>query len=371
MKNESLWELLAKYFSGQASDREIEQLEAWVQSDLAHRKLFDELSDAWNATGDVRALDLDVSDAWGALSDCIDEADEDKPHALRPNATSEVRSERTAKTASRRPWQRLFQVAGGVALVVGVAVLVWMGPDSESHVIAADRGERSSFELIDGTHVDLNADSKLTVSPEFGQGMRAVRLDGEAYFDVPHVEGRPFRVETLEGVVRVVGTAFNVMAYADEKQVQVAVAEGRVALNVQSSAQAAQTDTVLLEPKQFGIMADRRLLELRDGIDLGPLTAWREGRLVFEDAPFSEVVRRLERWYNLQIDVQAPLTTIDRLNAVFDEEAVREVVGDIALALDLQFEMEDARVTFWHREAEAPAKAEEARPTQNSTLLIN
>jgi ferric-dicitrate binding protein FerR (iron transport regulator) len=248
---------------------------------------------------------------------------------------------------------------------------MWSSPDPK--IIATDRGERSSFELIDGTHVDLNADSKLTLSPEFGQGTRDVKLEGEAYFNVTHVDGRPFRVHTLEGDVRVMGTAFNVHAYADEKEAQVAVSEGKVALSASSSAGAAQADTVVLEPQQLGVMADRRVRELRHGVDLRSHTAWKEGRLVFDDAAFSEVVRRLERWYNIEIDVRTSGAVIDRLNAVFEEESVREVISDIAIALDLKFKIQGSHITFWRREANAPSKeaAEGRSRIQNSTLLIN
>jgi transmembrane sensor len=368
MDDASHWNLLAKYLAGQTSDREVERLEVWIKADPVRRKVLDDALDAWNATAE-RSLDLDVSDAWDVLSDRIDQIEEETS----PTPRLHNRRERAPKATARSTWQRVLRVAGGVALVIGAAVLVMMWIRSDPTIIATNRGERSSFELTDGTHVDLNADSKLTLSPEFGQGTRQVELEGEAFFDVTHVDGRPFRVHTSEGDVRVVGTAFNVHAYADEKEAQVVVSEGKVALGTASTTGAAHADTVVLEPRQLGVMADHRVRELQREVDLRPYTAWKEGRLVFEDATFSEVVRRLERWYNLEIDVQAPVAAIDQLNAVFEEETVREVISDIAIALDLKFEIRGSRITVWRREANAPPETttQESPPTQNSTLLTN
>ncbi|NBB73731.1 MAG: DUF4974 domain-containing protein [Bacteroidetes bacterium] len=372
MDDASYWNLLAKYLSGQASDREIEQLEAWTHADPVRQKQVDEAFDAWNAT-EGRPLDLDVSGAWEALSTRIDRDEETATPPPRSGTGPLGRTERAPRARGRASSQRMLRLAGAMVLLmaaVGLAVW-WRGPDPK--VITTERGERSSFELIDGTHVDLNAESKLTLSPDFGQGTRDVRLEGEAYFDVTHVGARPFRVRTAEGTLRVLGTAFNVHAYADEKEAQIAVSEGKVALGVHPSVEGAQVDTVVLEPRQLGVMADRHVRALRQGIDLEPHTAWREGRLVFEDAAFAEVVRRLERWYNLQINVQAPVASIDRLNAVFEDEAVREVMSDIALALDLKYQMQGAHILFWRREANAPSEdaAQESPRIQNSMLLIN
>jgi transmembrane sensor len=372
MDDASYWNLLAKYLSGQASDREIEQLEAWTHADPVRQKQVDEAFDAWNAT-EGRPLDLDVSGAWGALSTRIDRDEETATPPPRSGTGPSGRTERAPRARGRATSQRMLRLAGAMVMLVAAVGLAvwWSGPDPK--VITTERGERSSFELIDGTHVDLNAQSKLTLSPDFGQGTRDVRLEGEAYFDVNHGGEQPFRVHTAEGGLRVLGTAFNVHAYTDEKEAQVTVSEGKVMLGARSSSGGAPADTVVLEPRQLGVMVDRHVRELRKGIDLEPHTAWREGRLVFEDAAFPEVVRRLERWYNLQVEMQTPVAPIDRLNAVFEDEAVGEVMSDIAIALGLKYQMQGARIVFWRREAGATSKKppEDAPRTQNSTLLIN
>jgi ferric-dicitrate binding protein FerR (iron transport regulator) len=359
MDDTSRWELLAKYFSGQASDREVEELEEWIGSDPTRRELLDEAADAWNLTADRRPLNVDVADAWNAVQDGMDEEEEPGTSALR--AGMKQRSQRASMARPRRPWRRVLRVAGTVALLLGPVLLIALLKGSAAQTMTTNRGERSSFKLTDGTRVHLNADSRLTLSPGFNEGPREVQLEGEAYFDVPSMDDRPFRVHTAEGTVRVVGTAFNVHAYADEDEAQVVVANGRVALEAGASAPTAPLDTVVLEPRQLGVMAGQHARLLRRDVNLHPFTDWKEGRLVFEKAAFGEVVRRLERWYNLQIDVQAPQAAVDRLNAAFEGESVRDVISDIAIALDLQYRIEGRQVTFWRRSSTVlPHPAEEA-----------
>lgn len=352
MDDASPWKLLAKYFSGQATDREVEKLEEWIGSDPARRELFDETADAWNTTEDRRPLNIDVADAWGTVRDRIDE--KAKQGASERHAGVTKRTRRAPVARSQRPWQRWLRVAGGLALLLGPVLIITLLKGAAAQTITTNRGERSSFELIDGTHVHLNADSKLTLSPDFDQGPREVQLEGEAYFNVPSVDDRPFRVHTSEGMVRVMGTAFNVHAYADESAAHVVVADGRVALQARTSTSVARLDTVTLEPRQLGVMAGQQARMLRSDVNLHPFTDWKEGRLVFEKAAFGEVVRRLERWYNLQIDMQVPADAVDRLNAVFEGESVREVISDIAIALDLQYQIDGRQVTFWRRSSTSP-----------------
>jgi ferric-dicitrate binding protein FerR (iron transport regulator) len=369
MDDTSRWELLAKYFSGQASDRDVEKLEEWIGSDPTRRELFDEAADAWSLTEDRRSLDIDVSDAWDTVWDGMYGGAE--PRAYEPRASREQRTRRASMDRSRRPWGRLLHVAGALALLLIPVLVIALLKGPTAQTMATNRGERSSFKLADGTHVHLNADSKLTLSPGFNQGPREVQLEGEAYFDVPSMNDRPFHVHTSEGTVHVVGTAFNVHAYADEDEAQVVVANGRVALQARTSAPAARLDTVILEPRELGVLAGQHARLLRRDVDLHPFTDWKEGRLVFEKAPFAEVVRRLERWYNLQIDVQAPRSAIDQLNAVFEGESVRDVISDIAIALDLQYRIDGRQVTFWRRSSTVPPHSAEKEASNDNDSELN
>lgn len=345
MEDTQFWGLAARFLAGEASEREVETLRACIAADPDRRAQLAEAVEARRLAGGREGPEVDVPAAWNRLERRI-EREESGAKRL-SGARHRERLDRPGRLRRYTPSRRVPLAVGGMAVVLlaaVLAVLIW--PEPRGKVLATERGARLSAELADGTHVELNAESRLTLVRLSGQGMREVHLEGEAFFEVTHEAHRPFLVRTREGVIRVVGTAFNVKVYGDEDEASVAVTEGAVALEVLTSPQAAAEDTVVLRPGQLGVVTGRRLSALRRGVDLTPLLAWREGRLVFENAPFPEVVRRLERWYDLQIE-GGSLESVDRLNAVFDRESAPEVVRDIALALGLQYEQVDRRVRFY------------------------
>lgn len=341
------WKLFGKYVTDEISEEEKDELEAWVSADPARRELLRDVERAWKTIKKDEPPRTDAEAAWNKLKRRIEKEETRSPT---PQTAREDRGKRSSRRRSSSVRQRLLRVAGGVAviLVAIFATLLWKGEAEK--VVYTERGERSTVELVDGTQVHLNADSRLRISSQFGRDVREVYLEGEAYFNVAHDKQRPFQVHTSEGTVQVVGTAFNVNAYTDEREAKVAVEEGAVALRVEDRKQPASPDTVILKARQFGVLAGQRLRDLRRDVDVKSQVAWKEGRLVFEDAPFREVVRRLERWYDLQIEAPRDDGSIDRLNAVFDQETANEVISDIAVALDLQYEREREKITFYRRE---------------------
>lgn len=333
------WELLAKYVAGEATDREEARLEEWLEADPAHHKLLEETTKAWEAARGVRAPQPDAASAWSKLEGRMDE-----PEARSGRSSLAGGGEDRAATERRRR-ARLLSAAGALASIAAIVLVVILWRTDAEEVIHTERGSRSTAELVDGSHVHLNAESELTIVSM--SDAREVRLDGEAYFEVAHDRSRPFLIRTSEGTIRVAGTAFNVNAYADEKEVRVAVADGAVAVHPASAEAEVDGEAVMLGPRQLAVMEHRRLRELRRDVDLTPHLAWREGRLVFENAPFDEVTRRLERWYDLRIEARLPTESVDRLNAVFESESVGEAISIIALALDLRFEEDGMEITFY------------------------
>ena len=185
------------------------------------------------------------------------------------------------------------------------------------------------------------------VSANFVSGKREVYLEGEAQFAVASDTSRPFIVRTSGVEVEVVGTVFGVRAYEDDERTEVAVAEGEVVFRP-SEARAA-TDTVVLRENHLGIVSGRLVQAERDGVVIGDHLGWTDGRLVFSDAPFDEVIRRLERWYDLDIELEIPSAAIDRLNATFEREPLDQVLGEISLALRLRYRKRGEAIIFYRQ----------------------
>jgi ferric-dicitrate binding protein FerR (iron transport regulator) len=265
---------------------------------------------------------------------------------------------------------------GAIAAVVAVTITLWLFGPLESglqeaspprpETFVTQKGQRTSLRLPDGSQVRLNVDSRLTVPPSFGEENRVVRLEGEAFFEVRDDSTRPFIVRTEGAVTRVVGTAFDVGAYPEEDEIKVAVAEGRVSLHAEQPAapqepadekdatapeeadRSADRQNVVLAKNQVSLIPRSGEPIVRREKDLSEHLAWMDGQLAFEDAPFEEVARRLERWYDLEIAVEegsAPPS--GHLNAQFDEDRpLSDVLLVIDAAFGLKHEREGNRVAF-------------------------
>lgn len=229
---------------------------AWLAADPAHAQAWAETEQLW-ARMDAVVPALRARDAWQA--------------ARKPDVQM-----------SRRGW---LKQAAAAALVLGGGVGVVVSSD-----LFADHrtgvGERRSLKLADGSMVELDADSALSVS--FSAGQRRIQLHrGRAFFQVASDPARPFVVVANTGEIRALGTAFSVKI-APAGLVQVAVSEHAVA--VSCGGETARVDegrALAYDAGGIGQMAP---------VDIVSQLGWRQDRLFFQEAPLREVVADLDRY---------------------------------------------------------------------------
>ena len=162
----------------------------------------------------------------------------------------------------------------------------------ENSTIVVPKEGEYFVELSDGTRVWINSDSRLEFPNRFHGDTREVKLKGEAYFEVASNPEKPFYVHAEEAEVRVLGTAFNVMAYEDDKRTEVALLHGKVSFDAGKNA-------CVLAPGEIAIL-DRASGQttVRKG-DVGAIVDWKKGRFNFEDMPLEELIAKLSRWYGV------------------------------------------------------------------------
>ena len=337
------WTLLARYITRECTPDEAARLEEAMAEDAELAQLVEDLRKDWQMAGrPIRTRD--VERAW---QDLMLDARMNEPASRDPHRSPVRRNPR------RRPSGRYgirLAIVMAFALTASLIVLRLGGWDpvpapeevAQDRVYTVDRGVRATINLTDGTHVYLNSESELVVDAAFGQTSRHVRLRGEGFFDVHAIEGQPFIIEAGDAIVEVRGTAFSVRVKAGGETV-VAVSKGEVALSSPSSP---SPDTVLLHPQSLGIVGNGTLAA-RHGVDLTPYFAWREGRLLFRNASFDEVRDELERWYNLDVVLLVPPSTVDVLNASFTNEPLSEILNSIAVVLDLKYTRDHRTITFY------------------------
>lgn len=212
-------ELIEKYFDGNITDAEIKKLSDWIKNDRHLQNWWEE--------------EFSKSDAG------INPVLRDKLFARIKEQTQgkeETQGKETPRTIRMNPWKW----AAAIVLPICIAFFTYYLVDSSQTVgapfiVKADKGDKATIELPDGTNVVLNSASQLSYLNNFGENVRRVQLNGEAYFKVAHDEKRAFIVQVGDLEVKVLGTSFNVSAYEDAKDVTVVLLEGKVGVYAQKT----------------------------------------------------------------------------------------------------------------------------------------
>jgi transmembrane sensor len=165
-----------------------------------------------------------------------------------------------------------------------------------NNTIETPLGGQYQIHLPDGTKVWLNAASSMTYPVKFTGKKRVVEVKGEAYFEVAHNADMPFVVKTNKQEIEVLGTHFNVMAYADEAEVQTTLLEGSVQIKTPHN-------YLLLKPGQQAAVADQSAV-LNLNADIESAVAWKTGKIQFTDMDIQHIMRTLARWYDFEVDYQ-------------------------------------------------------------------
>lgn len=201
---------------------------------------------------------------------------------------------------------------------------------------ATPKGGTYQLILSDGTHVWLNADSKLSFPSQFVGNNRTVTLSGEAYFEVAKNKAKPFVVNYGKSAVEVLGTHFNIMAYKDEAASKVTLIEGAVKVN-------SGAEKVLLKPGQQAEISERAgaVIALNNDIDTEQVVAWKNGYFMFANEPVESIMRKISRWYDVTVVYEDNLQDKALWGTVSRFKNVSEVLKRLELTGVVRFKMEN------------------------------
>jgi ferric-dicitrate binding protein FerR (iron transport regulator) len=193
------------------------------------------------------------------------------------------------------------------------------------------RGGQYRLTLPDGTQVWLNAASSITYPAAFTGRQRNVKVSGEAYFEVTKDNERPFVVDVEGGApVEVLGTHFNINGYTDEGGVKTTLLEGIVRI-----------DRVILKPGQQAQMG-RQGLAVMNNVNIDKVMAWKNGLFNFEDVGLKEVMRQLERWYDIEVVYEKDVPDIRFEGEISRNINLSNLLKVLARA-EVKFRIEDGR----------------------------
>jgi ferric-dicitrate binding protein FerR (iron transport regulator) len=307
------------YFNGQLSPSEEEDLLFWIKENEENRSVFLHIKNK---------LDPDKMD-----------------HPLLTSSYSELKSKLVIKQQfkSVQPIKlntKRFSIWKIAAMLVLAAVSGFMaaylltgGPSPKTSLVwfetLVPRGEKSLLLLPDGSKVWMNSESSLSYPANFMDGNRNVKLNGEAYFEVAKHNGSVFTVETPDYNVRVLGTKFNLMAYENFNRTETTLIEGMI--EIQKGKQ-----IIDVVPGQTFTYKDNQFFSKET--KAAKSSRWKDDVFDFDQITFQEMVIRLERWYDVDIEIRSEELKQITYSGVFkNEETIEEVLNTFQLTMPIRY----------------------------------
>lgn len=344
------WKILYKYIEGTCSRQELKQLGEWLQQNPANEDFFKTFIEHTNHR-EPAEFEADAQKAWKQFQN-------KHRNFSRPDQDT---ARFVLREIDKNPDPVLNKMEGGthwywyaaaiVAITVGLFYFTHKTANKSNNtsevadrVIRTANGQRTNLILSDGTHITLNADSKLRIPKNYGHPKRMIYLNGEAFFQVTHDAEHPFTVVTAHAYVHDLGTKFNVMTYDTSKTV-VAVAEGLVSMG-RIKKGIPQKQLANISRNKLGVLKNKGSLIVSEIQNINDYMGWTEGKLVFHNTPFREVVQRLERWYDIKCRIEDPELYKRTLTATYDNMSMNEVLKVLSLSIHVSYHRQNGTILF-------------------------
>jgi ferric-dicitrate binding protein FerR (iron transport regulator) len=211
------------------------------------------------------------------------------------------------------------------------------------NAMTTPKGRQYQLELADGSKVWLNAASSITYPTAFTGNERKVTISGEAYFEISPDKTKPFKVSIDgKGEVEVLGTHFNINAYADEPTVNTTLLEGSVKIRAFNSNAGPEEKQKTLYPGQ-----QARLnvgLVVVDSVNTGEVMAWKNGYFSFNGATTEAIMRQVKRWYDAEIIYEGTVKEERFAGSVPRSANASKLLEVLELTKTVKFVIEDKKI---------------------------
>jgi transmembrane sensor len=267
-----------------------------------------------------------------------------------------------------------------IAFTAGLAASKFTGKPADSVAeqvpefceVSVDYGSKSQINLPDGTKVKLNSGSKLTYPPDFGNSMRTVHLEGEAFFDVAKDTACPFFVNTHSISIKVLGTSFNVKSYTEENIIETTVESGTIEIYHELATNQPVMDrppvAVLGKSDKATFVKDVSSISISSGlaasenhsntvkkagilvesqIETDLYTAWKDNVLKFKGEKFEDIAIKLERWYGVNIEIRHKTLKGEYFTGQFDTETIEQALDALRLTAPFRYSITKNEIVIY------------------------
>lgn len=320
-------DLIYKYKNDLLTEQELQELRRMVNTS-SDKQLEDVLKNSWlEDTPNVTAQDVDV-----------------RMKQTKSAIDSIVKSKRPAFSVR----MRFFQMAAAILLPIFILSslwLFWKNAQLETGEILVSTGlnERAEITLPDGSRVALNANSKIYYSPKnYNRGKRKIRFEGEGYFQVHKNQDSPFIINTTDVQVTVLGTTFNLSVYPTDETAELSLEEGCVSL-----LSLKKQENVVLHPNEKAVV-NRETGEIVVSRPkyIQNSAAWRNGELIFRNSALQDVIRQIEKAYNVKFQIESPSCMDMHFTGTLPLTSLNELLEILELSLDVKLTIQDKTILF-------------------------
>ncbi len=310
-------ELLAKFFSGEATENEVKQVEIWKNSSEKNQKEFNEFNLVWLDIGTLNneldsSIQIDTNSAWGKLQDRIN-------------------STKITKLEPKFNWKYTLRIAAILAIVFGGVWIFKLGNTvpEQSHLLASN--EIVNFTFSDSSQIVLNKNAEITYPKRFEGKERKVKLSGEAHFKITPDKEKPFIIEVDQAIVKVLGTSFVVKEMKEDSMVKVMVESGKVLFVYK------QEKVILTKgmSASLDLRTEKISVDSKTDVNIG---AWKSKQLMFRSTKLNEVINQIEELYNVNLKVENSRILDCELSATFDNEELEDVLMIIESTFGFEIE---------------------------------
>jgi ferric-dicitrate binding protein FerR (iron transport regulator) len=372
---ERIWELISRKLSNEATEVELQELQALLHQQPNEAYSLEIMEDLWKAPARenkqyseyrfkqliqrMQVLGIDTS-------------------GFEMEENHLITAEQDFNSSRKKGFFTIKKIAISLCLIGTLITGVFLyenevnknSPVSveKSSVITTSNGSKTTITLPDGTKVWVNAGSKLTYENSYGNKLREVSLSGEAFFDVVHNAEKPFVIHTSKMDIRVLGTAFNVRCYPDEKKMETSLIRGSIEVTLKDRPK----EKIYLKPNEkLTLTADvvtttvlKNLRKVKHEVEVTePLvaishltyqpadssvveTSWVENKLVFRSETFEEVALKMEKWYGVSINIQNENLKQEHLTGSFESETVDQALSALQFTTNFRYSINKNIITI-------------------------
>jgi ferric-dicitrate binding protein FerR (iron transport regulator) len=347
MSNKLKSSLLAKYLSAECTASERRVVEKWLEADINNETSLNSFKSIWA----IEESNLETSNTkaiWSKIAERISE-DESLNNSVFEGLSKSNLTKSSPPFIIKLIQYPALRYAAVFLIILLIPLLYYLNTQQNNintietwKTIAVENGGLTTLKLSDGSKLILDAGSRLQYPEKFSNESREIKIEGEAYLEVEHDSQKPFRVRTANALIEVLGTKFNVRSWKESNRVEVAVVNGKVALEISDDVE----KRIILEKGFAGSLSANGELTKPKRVEIDSYLSWINGEISFDDVPFFEVLSQVERWYNIRFSLQDSTFINDRLTVSIHKNSLSNVLGVLTALTNTRYEKSDNIITL-------------------------